>query len=151
VENYVEIVESNVKCSFLQGAKVENNVDNRGKCVNNKITLWKSCPQRKNAKDMISMKKHLAICSIIFTICATFTACGSDDTTYNSNSDSSYVNEDRDESVKDHVDDAIDGVGDAGGDLIEGVTDAAGNIIDGLDGKKENHNSNSRTTSRNRR
>ena len=62
-----------------------------------------------------------------------------------------YVNEDRDDSVKDHVDDAIDGVGDAGGDLIEGVTDAAGNIIDGLDGKKDNHNSNSRTTSRNRR
>ena len=25
MENYVEIVESNVKCSFLQGVKVENN------------------------------------------------------------------------------------------------------------------------------
>jgi hypothetical protein len=45
VENYVETVESNVKSSFLQGGKVENVVDKRGKCVNNKNTLWKSTPQ----------------------------------------------------------------------------------------------------------
>ncbi|HRR77012.1 MAG TPA: hypothetical protein P5191_09415 [Ruminococcus sp.] len=84
------------------------------------------------------MKKLLAICSIFFTVCATFTACGSDDTTYDSNNDSAVVSEDRDDhKIKDHAKDAVDGAGDAGKDIIEGVTDAAGDIIDGLDGKKE--------------
>lgn len=42
VENYVETVEKNVKYIFLQVEKVENHVDKRGKCVNNKNMLWKS-------------------------------------------------------------------------------------------------------------
>jgi len=45
VEKSVEKVENNVKSSFLQGGKVESDVDNRGKCVNNKNTLWKMAPQ----------------------------------------------------------------------------------------------------------
>lgn len=88
------------------------------------------------------MKKLLAICSIFFTVCATFTACGSGDTTYDSNEDSAVVTEERDgrdKTVKDHAKDAIDGVGEAGKDIIEGVTDAAGDIIDGLDGEKDSH------------
>ena len=89
------------------------------------------------------MKKLLAICSIFFSICTCFTACGSEDAgpdgdggrseTYRSEADSRTSGND----AGDHVDDAIDGVGDAGGELIEGVTDAADDIIDGLDGDED--------------
>ncbi len=53
VDNYVESVESNVESSFLQHGKVENYVDNRGKCVNNKNMLWKNNSQQIKAEDMI--------------------------------------------------------------------------------------------------
>ncbi len=92
------------------------------------------------------MKKLLAICSIFFTVCATFTACGSGDTTYDSNNDSAVVTEDKDHSVKEHAEDALDGIGDAGKDIIEGATDAAGEIIDGLDGEKDTHHHDEDTT-----
>ncbi len=99
------------------------------------------------------MKRLLAICSILFTVCATFTACGSGDTTYDSNSDSSSVIDERshrDDSIKDHAEDAVDGVGEAGEELIEGATDAAGDIIDGLDGEDDSSRSH-RTTTTSRR
>ena len=80
------------------------------------------------------MKKLLAICSIFFTVCTAFTSCGSDDTTYDSNNDTTSVTMD-DHSVGEHVSDAIHGAGEAGGDIIEGITDAAGDIVDGLDGE----------------
>ena len=82
------------------------------------------------------MKKLLAICSIFFTVCTAFTSCGSDDTTYDSNDGTAAVTMD-DDSLGEHVSDAIHGAGKAGGELIEGVTDAAGDIVDGLDGKTE--------------
>jgi histone chaperone ASF1 len=91
------------------------------------------------------MKKLLAICSIFFSVCATFTGCGSEDTPYDSNNDSVVSSDEKNgrdddrksDSVGDHVDDAIDGVGDAGDDIIKGATDAADDIVDGLDGEKD--------------
>jgi len=108
-------------------------VDNIEKSVNNRITLWKSSPQPSKVKDMICMKKVLAICSIFFTVCTAFTSCGSDDTSYDSNNGTAAVTMD-DDSVGERVSDAIHGAGKAGDDVIEGVTDAAGNIISGIAG-----------------
>lgn len=79
------------------------------------------------------MKKVLAICSILFTVCTAFTSCGSDDTSYDSNSGTAAVTMD-DDSVSERVSDAIHGAGKAGDDIIEGVTDAAGNIVSGITG-----------------
>lgn len=80
------------------------------------------------------MKKLLAICSILFTVCATFTACGTGDESYMSNSNSSDEVTTNDKSVGDRVDSAIDGIGEAGKDIIGGATDAADDIEDGLEG-----------------
>lgn len=80
------------------------------------------------------MKKLLAICSILFTVCATFTACGTGDESYMSNGSSSEELVTKDKSVGDRVDSAIDGIGDAGKDIIGGATDAADDIEDGLEG-----------------
>ena len=109
------------------------------------------------------MKKLLAICSIFFTVCATLTGCGDNNDGHytddgngavieGSTADKKYESTaDRDEkTVKDHVKDAADGVGDAGKDIvdgagdagkeaIDGVKDAADDIIDGLDGDKEDN------------
>lgn len=95
------------------------------------------------------MKKLLAICSIFFTVCTAFTSCGSDDTTYDSNKDTTSVTMD-DHSVGEHVSDAIHGAGEAGGEIIEGITDAAGDIVDGLDGKddKTSHKTTTKTSKR---
>lgn len=108
-------------------------MDNQRKSVNNKIKLWKSTPQQSKVKDMIYMKKLLAICSIFFTVCTAFTSCGSDDTDYDSN-DRSESTTMFSNSVGEHVSDAVQGAGEAGGDLIKGVTDAVGDIVSGLDG-----------------
>lgn len=157
----METVENNVKSSFLQVGKVENVVDKRGKCVNNKNTLWKNPPQQFYVEDMICMKKLLAICSIFFSICATFTGCGSEDTPYDSNNDSVVSSDEKNgrdddrksDSVGDHVNDAIGGVGEAGEDIIGGATDAADDIIDGLDGDEDHDkkDNNSRTTTATRK
>ena len=47
--------------------------------------------------------------------------------------------------VEDHLHDAIDGVENAGEELVDGVGDAAGDIVDGLDGDRET-SSTTRTT-----
>ena len=73
------------------------------------------------------MKKLLAICSIFFTVCTAFTSCGSDDTTYDSNDGTTSVTID-DNSVGEHVSDAINGVGEAGGNII--VTDVRPGLVD---------------------
>ncbi len=93
------------------------------------------------------MKKLLAICSIFFTVCTAFTSCGSDDTTYDSNPESITSTMD-DNSVGEHVSDAINGAGEAGGDIIEGITDAAGDIVDGLDGEDDSHTTTRTKTTR---
>ncbi|MBR4628495.1 MAG: hypothetical protein IKO47_12540 [Ruminococcus sp.] len=82
------------------------------------------------------MKKLLAICSIFFTVCTGLTSCGSNDTEYDSNDGTTYSTM-NDNSVGEHVSDAIHGAGEAGGSLIEGITDAAGDIVDGLDGEDD--------------
>lgn len=86
------------------------------------------------------MKKLLAICSIFLTVCATFTACGSEKNSDKSDREKSSVTDDRrdmdkdKDSAGDRVDDVIDGAGEAGDDIIEGATDAVGDVIDGISG-----------------
>ncbi len=86
------------------------------------------------------MKKLLAICSIFLTVCATFTACGSENNSGTSDRESSAVTDDRKDvdkdkdSAGDRIDDAIDGAGEAGDDIIEGATDAVDDVVDGLMG-----------------
>ncbi|MDE6665750.1 MAG: hypothetical protein K2K14_06140 [Ruminococcus sp.] len=113
------------------------------------------------------MKKLLAMCSILLTVCTAFASCGNNDNSYSSDGDmvtTDYENttakKDRNDdnkrddryyddehyetdddgnvntkgsnnSVKDHADDAVDGVENAGKDVVDGVGDAAGEIIDG--------------------
>ena len=117
------------------------------------------------------MKKLLAICSIFFTVCATLTGCGDnndghytddgngaviEDTTTEKRYESTTT-KDKDISVKDRVDDAADGIGDAGKDIvsgagnagkdiIDGAQNAADDVIDGLDGDKEHDEEKSTTT-----
>ena len=146
-------------------------MDNQGKRVNNKFKLWKTSPQRSIVKDMICMKKLLAICSIFFSVCATLTSCGdNNDGHYTDNGNGAVIEdgtiEKKDEittkkkakdSIRDRVDDAVDGAGDAGKDivdgagdagkdLIDGAKDAADDVIDGLDGDKERDAEDSTTT-----
>ncbi len=131
--------------------KVENAVDKRGKCVNNKLTLWKTTPQQLRRREAICMKKLLAICSIFFTVCTAFTSCGAEDAKYETDGTerTTYV-EDKDErdndSAGDYAKDAIDGAKDAGKDLVDGAGDAADDIIDGVDGKKEDDVTRERTS-----
>ena len=105
------------------------------------------------------MKKLLAICSIFFTVCATLTGCGDNNDGHytddgngtvieDTTTDKKYESSSDDHPIRDRIEDAADGVGDAGKDIIDGagdagkeaidgVKDAADNVIDGLDGKKE--------------
>lgn len=104
------------------------------------------------------MKKLLAICSIFFTVCATLTGCGDNNDGHYTDDGNGAVIEDSttgkkyettaDNDIRDRVDDAADGIGDAGKDIIDGAgdagkeaidgaKDAADDIIDGLDGDKE--------------
>ena len=108
------------------------------------------------------MKKLLAICSIFLTVCATLTGCGDNsDGHYTDDVNGTVITEnttdkeyksttDRkdDDSIRDRVDDAADGVGDAGKDIVDGAGDAgkelidgaqnaADDVIDGLDGDKK--------------
>ncbi len=123
--------------------------------------LWKETPQQFIVKDMICMKKLLAICSIFFTVCAALTSCGNNNDGHYTDDGTGIVTEHsttakkyesttdrRDNSPKDRLDDAADGagdagkdivsgVGDAGKDLIDGAQDAVDDVIDGLDGEKE--------------
>ena len=123
--------------------------------------LWKETPQQFIVKDMICMKKLLAICSIFFTVCAALTSCGNNNdghytddgtgiVTEHSTTGKKYesTTERRDNSAEDRLDDAADGagdagkdivsgVGDAGKDLIDGAQNAVDDVIDGLDGEKE--------------
>ena len=163
-------MENNVKYTFWKCGKVENPVDNQGKRVNNKNKLWKTSPQQYSVKDMICMKKLLAICSIFFTVCATLTGCGDNsDGHYTDDGNGSVITDgttdktyesttDRkgDDSIRDRVDDAADGVGDAGKEVVDGVGDAGkevidgaqnavDDVIDGLDGDKE-HDDKTTTT-----
>lgn len=120
------------------------------------------------------MKKLLAICSIFFTVCATLTGCGdNNDGHYTDDGNGSVIDESTtdkryettskgrdDHDVRDRVDDAADGIGDAGKDivdgagdagkeLIDGAKDAADDVIDGLDGEKEHDRDKTTTTKRN--
>lgn len=54
-----------------------------------------------------------------------------DDEHYETNDDGIVDDKGSSNSVKDHADDAIDGVENAGEDVVDGVGDAAGEIIDG--------------------
>lgn len=134
-------------------------MDKREKTANNKNTLWKKTPQRLSVKDMISMKKLLAICSIFFTACAVLTGCSdNNDGHYTDDGNGSIVEhsttDKKQESttttitVKDRVEDAADGageaakdivggVGDAGKDIIDGAQDAVDDVVDGINSKKE--------------
>ena len=111
------------------------------------------------------MKKHLAICSIIFTVCAAFASCGDMDGKYDVDNDGivnssssmyeSRYDERRDDrkDAGDYVSGVIDGVEDAGEDIIEGAGDAANDVIDGVKGDKTNkhekeHKGTNTTTSR---
>ena len=136
-------------------------MDKQEKQANNKNTLWKTTPQRFLVKDMICMKKLLAICSIFFTACAALTGCGdNNDGHYTADGNGSGIEHGTTEkkyesttngstdSVKDRLDDAADGAGDAGKDiaggignagkdLIDGAQNAVDDVIDGMDGEKE--------------
>ena len=162
-------MENNVKYTFWKCGKVENPVDNQGKRVNNKNKLWKTSPQQFTVKDMICMKKLLAICSIFFTVCATLTGCGDNNDGHYTDDGNGAVIEDSttgkkyettaDNDIRDRVDDAADGIGDAGKDIIDGAGDAGkdvidgaqnavDDVIDGLDGKKEHDGEKSTTTNK---
>ena len=111
------------------------------------------------------MKKHLAICSILFAFCAAFTSCGSADhrsdvnndngiqipTTeedYESNYERTTTNG-RHKDAGDYANDVIDGVEDAGEDIVDGAGDAAEDIIDGVSGNKsDKHENQHRTTTK---
>ena len=94
------------------------------------------------------MKKHLAICSIIFSVCAAFTSCGDSDNRSDVNNDSKFqipTTEEEYESnyekrttndIGDYAGDVIDGVEDAGEDIIDGAGDAAEDVIDGVSGNR---------------
>lgn len=122
---------------------------------------------------MICMKKLLAICSIFFTVCATLTGCGdNNDSHYTDDGNGAVMEESttekryesttdrrQDSSVKDRIDDAADGIGDAGKDIvggagdagkdvIDGAQNAVDDVIDGLDGKKEHDGEKSTTTNK---
>ena len=109
------------------------------------------------------MKKLLAICSLFFTVCVTFTGCGDNESSYASGHDvmpethteiitdspstgrvtektterRRHDDDGRDNSVGDYVNDAVDGVEDAGEDIIDGAGDAVEDVVDGLDGDPE--------------
>mgnify|MGYP006932493735 CR=1 FL=1 len=86
------------------------------------------------------MKKILAICSIFFTLCTSFASCGNNDndndTDISSVTDNRIVDDEKNSSAGDYVDDALDGAEDAGEDLLDGITDAADDIVDGVDGSR---------------
>jgi hypothetical protein len=130
----VESVNNDVKYSILQAKKVENPVDKRGKRAKNKNVLWKDSPQSKLKKDMICMKKFLAISSVFLMMACALTGCGADRD--NSRNDGSYYDRhDYDmtdgDTVKEHAHDAVDGAKDAGKDIVGGAKDAADDILDG--------------------
>lgn len=94
------------------------------------------------------MKKFLAICSIFFTVCATFTACGDNNDGHYTDDGNGMITQDerttaerydstttagRDNDTGDWAKDAVDGVGDAGKDVIGGAADAGKDIIDGAE------------------
>lgn len=90
------------------------------------------------------MKKYLAICSILFTVCTAFTGCGSSDTPYDSNpttEKATRYTEETSSSIREDITDAVDGIGDAGKDIIDGVTNAVGDIIDGFDTNSDSSHS----------
>lgn len=71
-----------------------------------------------------------------------------DDDHYDTDDDGNVDTSGSSNSFKDHADDAIDGVenagedivdgvGDAAGDIIDGAGDAVGDVVDGLDGETE--------------
>ena len=107
------------------------------------------------------MKKLLAICSIFFTVCTAFASCGdNNEGHYTDDNNGTVIDQsttgkkyesttaEKSSSAKDRLDDAADGVGDAGRDIVSGVgdagkdliddaKDAVDDVIDGMDGEKE--------------
>ncbi len=82
-----------------------------------------------------------------------------DDEHYETDDDGIVNDKGSNNSVKDHADDAIDGVenagedvvdgvGDAAGEIIDGAGDAAKDIVDGLDGEENTENDAEKTTKR---
>ena len=115
------------------------------------------------------MKKHLAICSILFAVCAAFTSCGDSDHRSDVNNDNGFqiptTEEDYESNYErtttkrhgmdagDYAEGVIGGVEDAGEDIIDGAGDAAEDVIDGLDGDKssrheESHRKTTTTTTK---
>ena len=109
------------------------------------------------------MKKHLAICSIIFSVCAAFTSCGNADHRSDVKNDDSFhlptteeeyesnyertTTDGRHRDADEFAGDVIDGVEDAGEDIIDGAGDAAEDVIDGISGdRKDKHEKEHRTT-----
>lgn len=111
------------------------------------------------------MKKLLAICSVLFSVCAAFTSCGDADrrsdvdddnvlqiptteedyeSRYERHENTTSRNKIKD--AGDYADDVIDGVEDAGEDIIDGAGDAAKDVIDGVDGDKSDEHEESHTT-----
>ena len=90
------------------------------------------------------MKKILAISSALLLSTA-LASCGSD--RHDGYVDeSAYMRDDDGHTASDHVNDAIDGVKDAGEDIVEGVGDAAKDVADGLDGRVEGTSAAASTT-----
>ena len=109
------------------------------------------------------MKKHLAICSFIFAVCAAFTSCGNADRHSDVNNDNSFqlptteeeyesnyertTTNGRHRDADEFAGDVIDGVEDAGEDIINGAGDAAEDVIGGISGNgNDKHEKEHRTT-----
>ena len=91
------------------------------------------------------MKKILASSALFLTIPLTLAGCGDRNDTssgrdhfeqhdYDRDNDGRTDTDRDDNSVKDGIHDAIDGVESAGDDVIDGVGDAVDDIVDGFDG-----------------
>ena len=93
----------------------------------------------KLCKGYDCMKKYLAICSILFTVCTAFTGCGSSDTptilTLPQRTKLVTPRKIRTPSVR--ISPTLPTVSAMQKDIIDGVTNAVGDIIDGFDGNPD--------------
>ncbi len=145
----------NLCSGVIKKLKVKNFVDKTEKPVNNKSVLRKLIRSNFKKKDLICMKKILAVSAVFFMVPAFLTGCGSRDKDDN-NSESGYFDEhdygnnhddnrdnnnyhdgtgsgDRDDNtVGDDVHDAIDGVESAAEDIVDGAGNAVNDAIDGV-------------------
>ena len=109
------------------------------------------------------MKLHLAICSILFAVCAAFTSCGNADRRSDVKYDNSlqiptteeeyerYTTDSKHRDAGEVAGDVIDGVEDAGEDIIDGAGNAAEDVIDGISGDRTNKHEKEHKTTTTRR